>query len=613
MSFIEELKRRNVVRVGLAYAVVAWLLLQLADVVLNNISAPDWVFGSIMLVLILGFPLVLIFAWVFEMTPEGLKKETEIDRSQSITHSTGRKLDFVIMGLMAAALVYFAWDKFGPGAAGEPGARPANTEISADIKESAEETVEAGQAESASTSPRSIAVLPFVDMSPEKDQEYLSDGIAEELLNLLAKIPDLQVAARTSSFSFKGKDVKIADIAKELNVAAVLEGSLRKSGNRVRITTQLIQADNGFHLWSETYDRNLDDVFAIQDEISAAVVDALKIQLLGAAPKSVEVNPDAYALYLQGRYFRARRTQGDIQKAGELYEQALQLDPTYAPAWAAVSQVYAGQAGQSYIDLHQGYVKARQAAQKALDLDPALVDGWVALSGIQSAYDWDWDGANASLSHALELAPGNVDAIIAMGYLQRVLGNLDQAIVLFRRAVELDPVTLGGYHSLGLALIYAGELDEADEVYQHLLAMNPQFTHANLARARVMLLKGRPEEALAISEKEAEPFWREYGILVDLYALGRTDEADARLAPFIEQNQQDSAYQIAQIYGFRGDQDKVFEWLERAYAQRDGGLPELLYDPFLKPFNTDPRWIGIVRKVGLLDAWEKLQSNSQSN
>ena len=196
-----------------------------------------------------------------------------------------------------------------------------------------------------------------------------------------------------------------------------------------------------------------------------------------------------------------------------------------------------------------------------------------------------------------------------MGYLQRILGNLDQAIVLFRRAVELDPVTLSGYHSLGLALIYAGELDEADQVYQHLLAMNPLFTNANLARARVMLLKGQPEEALAISEKEAEPFWREYGILVDLYALGRTDEADARLAPFIEQNQQDSAYQIAQIYGFRGDQDKVFEWLERAYAQRDGGLPELLYDPFLKPFNTDPRWIGIVRKVGLLDAWEKLQSN----
>jgi len=343
---------------------------------------------------------------------------------------------------------------------------------------------------------RSIAVLPFVDMSPAKDQEYLSDGIAEELLNLLVKIPDLQVAARTSSFSFKGKDVKIADVARELHVGNVLEGSVRKSGNRVRITAQLIQADSGFHLYSETFDRTLDDVFGIQDEISTAVVEALKIQLLGSVPKSVEADPAAYALYLQGRYFFARRTRADWKKAARAYQEALQIAPDYAAAWA---------------------------------------------------------GAEASLQRALELTPGLADAVTEMGLLQRYLGDLDQAVALERRAVELNPLSLRGLHALGMALIYAGQLDEAQQVYQRLLTLNSEMPTANQARARVLQLQGRPQEALAIAEQEADPFWREYGTLIAFYALGRTDEADARLPDFIEQNQHDSAFQIAQTYGFRGD------------------------------------------------------------
>ena len=599
MSFIEELKRRNVVRVGLAYAVVAWLLLQLADVVLNNIAAPGWVFSAIMLVLGLGFPLVLIFAWAFELTPEGIKKEKEVDRSQSITHSTGRKLDFLIMALMALALAYFAWDKFGD----KPGASPEPMTGDAAPSAQASPSVEAA----AGPTDRSIAVLPFVDMSAEKDQEYLSDGIAEELLNLLVKIPGLQVAARTSSFSFKGKDVQIADVARELNVAHVLEGSVRKSGDRVRITAQLIQAKDGFHLWSETYDRTLDDVFAIQDEISAAVVEALKIQLLGEAPRSIEVKTEAHALYLQGRYFWSRRTREDFEKAAVAFEHALKIDPGYAAAWAGLSRVYAMQAGQSYVDLHQGFAQARQAAQKALELDPDLAEAYVALASIQMSYDWDWSGAEASLKRALELAPGEVDALTLMGELQRNLGNLDDAIALDRRAVALDPLSLPSYHALGLALIYGGQLDEAKEIYRHALDLNPVYFPANIAHARILILQDKPEEALAVSETVAEPFWRDYGVLINLYALGRTDEADKLLADFIAQNQNDSAYQIAQIYGFRGDVDKVFEWLDRAYAQRDGGLSEILTDPFLDSFSGDPRWVEIVKKAGLYEAWLKHQ------
>jgi len=597
MSFFEELKRRNVVRVGIAYAVFAWVLLQMFDVIGEILELPAWGGKMILAALVIGFFLALVFAWVYEMTPEGLKKEKEVDRSQSITPTTGRKLNAAIMVMMAVALAWFAWDKFGAG--------PETAVTTTAVQPAASaEAPAAGRSEPAvPVSTRSIAVLPFADMSPEQDQEYLSDGIAEELLNLLVQIPDLQVAARTSSFSFKGKEVTIADVARELHVANVLEGSVRKSGNQVRITAQLIRADSGFHLYSETFDRTLDDVFGIQDEISAAVVDALKIKLLGTAPKSVEADPEAYALYLQGRYFYARRTGADWEKAARAYEEALQIDSDYAAAWAGLSRVYASQAGATYIDLHPGYALARQAAQKALALDPSLPEGYLAQATIQMSYDWDWAGAEVSLQRAMELAPGQADAVTEMGLLQRYLGDLDQAVTMGRRAVELDPLSLRGLHALGMALIYAGQLDEANKVYQRLFTLNSEMPTANQARARVLQLQGRPQEALAIAEHEADPFWHEYGVLIAFYALGRKDEADARLPAFIDQNQGDSAFQIAQIYGFRGDDDQVFEWLDRAYVQRDGGLPEIMFDPYLRKYWDDPRWAVILEKAGLYEAW----------
>jgi len=586
MSFFEELKRRSVVRVGIAYAVAAWVLLQMFDIIGEILELPTWGGKMILASLVIGFFLALILAWVFQLTPEGLKKETEIDRSQPVTRSTGRKLNSVTMVLMAVALAWFAWDKFGPGP---------DTAVTAAVEPAASTT--------AAVAAHSIAVLPFIDMSPEKDQEYLSDGIAEELLNLLVKIPDLQVAARTSSFSFKGKEFTIADVARELHVANVLEGSVRKSGNRVRITAQLIQTGSGFHLYSETFDRALDDVFGIQDEISAAVVEALKIKLLGARPKSVEYDPEAYALYLQGRYFFARRTRADWENAARAYQEALQIDPDYTAAWAGLSLVYANQAGAAYIDLHTGYVLARQAAQKALALDPSLPESYLAQATIQMSYDWDWAGAEASLQRALDITPNMADAVTEMGLLQRYLGDLDQAIALERRAVALDPLSLRGHHALGMALIYAGQLEEAEQVYQHLLRLNSEMPTANQARARVLQLQGRPQEALAIAEQEADPFWSEYGTLIAFYALGRTEEADARLPGFIEQNQGDSAFQIAQIYGFRSDDDKVFEWLDRAYVQRDGGLPEMMFDPYIRKYWDDPRWAAILKKAGLYESW----------
>lgn len=595
MQLFKELQRRNVIRVAIGYIVSSWLLLQIADLVLDIIGSPDWVLRTIALILALGFPIVLFFSWAYEVTPEGIKLESEIDRSQSITHVTGGKLDRAIVAVLVIALAYFAYDKFVLSAGREAALFDAATQT---VVEQSPAHLEDGV-----ENDKSIAVLPFADMSPNKDQDYFSDGLSEELLNLLAKIPQLKVAARTSSFQFKGQTGDIADIGKQLKVAHLLEGSVRTAGNRVRVTAQLIQAEDGYHLWSETYNRNLDDIFAIQDEIAGAVVAQLKITLLGEAPKARKTDPEAYSLYLQGLYFRERRTQKDWENSSLSYQQALVIEPDFAAAWAGLSMVLGAQAGQGYIDLHEGYVKARSSAQKALELNPNLAEAHAAMGLIQLSYDWDWDNAEASFQRALDLAPGDARVLAQMGILQRYVGELATSVALNERAVSLDPLSLNGYHQLGLALTWDGQLEEAMAVYDHLLNLQPEFAAANMSRSRILLAQGKPVEALAAAEAETEPFWRRFGVLACLYALQRNEEADPQLITFIEQNQDDSAYQIAAIYGARDETDKVFEWLDIAYEQRDGGIPEVLHDPMLTSFSNDPRWAELLRKIGLYEAW----------
>ena len=322
MSLFNELKRRNVFRVGIAYIVVAWLLAQVADLALENFGSPDWVIKTLLFILALGFPLALFFAWAFELTPEGIKKEKDVDRSQSITHHTGRKLDFVIIGILVIALGYFAYDKF----------------VAQPVSET-ELTVSSSEPEGeAATADKSIAVLPFVNMSSDPEQEYFSDGISEEILNALAKIKELKVAGRTSSFSFKGKNEDLRLIGKALSVAHILEGSVRKSGNQIRITAQLIKVDDGYHMWSETYDRELTDIFAIQDEISAAILEQMKLQLIGDESPvqlaSTRGDVEAYNLYLAAKQNIYKRDKASLELASSLLERANTIDPEYAPAYA---------------------------------------------------------------------------------------------------------------------------------------------------------------------------------------------------------------------------------------------------------------------------------------
>jgi len=482
MSFFAELKRRNVFKVAVAYAIVAWLLLQVSDTLVPALHLPEWFNSGVAFVLIIGFPIAMIFAWAFEMTPEGIKKEKDVDRTQSMTNVTGQKLNNAIIGVLVLALAYFAIDKFvlTPKKGSEPFSQQ-TTEHTTDVGEKRALTPFSTPVEAISdVSQQSIAVLPFVNMSEDGANEYFSDGLSEELLNLLAKIPELKVAARTSSFQFKGRTGDIAEIAAQLKVANILEGSVRKSGNKVRITVQLIKADDGYHLWSETYDRTLENIFAVQDEIAVAVVDALKITLLGEAPVTEVVNPDAYALFLQGRYFYGIRTEQNWQKAAEAYQAAIDIDPTYAAAWAGLAFTVVKQAGWGYIEYEPGVAKALAAAKQSVELDPGLALGWVSLSQVQSRYLWDWRASLESAERALELAPANSDVLTQAAEITTMIGQFDRGLDASQTALELDPLNLEAIQQLAETFRSMGRYEEAEQQIRYLISLNPHHATGHI-------------------------------------------------------------------------------------------------------------------------------------
>ncbi|HSA93630.1 MAG TPA: tetratricopeptide repeat protein, partial [Terriglobales bacterium] len=455
--------------------------------------------------------------------------------------------------------------------------------------------------ESAQVAP-SIAVLPFVDMSEEKNQEYFSDGLAEELLNNLAKIPELRVAARTSAFQFKGKNEDLRTVGEKLNVATVLEGSVRREGKRVRITAQLIKAADGFHLWSETYDREIDDIFAVQDEIARSVAGSLKATLLGGKTATLSTpgkNAEAYSVYLQGRYFYGRGGKENLEKAIGYYEQAIKLDSGYAPAWVGLAEVRGRQADVGYLRVEEGYRKAREAVERALALDANLAEAHAAMGWIKKAYDWDWAGADASHQRALALEPGNAKVMRSAGTLAFTLGRFEEALALDRRAVELDPLSVSARTNLGIHAHYAGRPEDAAAALKKALELNPEGQGTHTLLGRVYLAQVRPQEALAEMDREPEPVWRLYGQALAYHALGRKKEADAALAEFVAKYHADAAFQIAEVYAFRGEADRAFEWLERAYAQRDGGLSEMKGDPLLRSLERDPRYAAFLKKMRL--------------
>jgi TolB-like protein/Tfp pilus assembly protein PilF len=576
--FFAELKRRRVFRVMAVYGIVAFAIIEAADAIFPRMALPDWTITLIVWLALLGFPVAMVLAWAFEMTPGGVRRTADAapgELTEIIAAPASKRWPSGVLALVGmTALLVGAWYV----------GRQSAPAVDAD-----------GAAGPVSAS---IAVLPFVNMSADPDQEYFSDGISEELLNLLAKIPELRVTSRSSAFSFKGENLEIPEIAQRLNVAHILEGSVRRSGNEVRVTAQLIDARSDTHLWSESWDRTLNDIFAIQAEIAADVAAQLKITLLGAAPTVEETDAEAYALFLQARYLGRQFTADGFEQSVVLYQQALAIDPDYAAAWGGLAADYARQANSGLRPLDEGYQLAREAANRALAIDPEYAPAHAELGRSTMVYDGDLAAAARHYERALELEPTNTDILANAARLAQSLGRLDEAVALQEYAVARDPVSSIGHSGLGIAYLWAGRLDEAIASFRTALSLSPGRIFAQSGIGVALLLKGEPEAALAAIQQESSEDWRLIGLVMAHHALGQAAESDAALTELIEKYEQGWAYNIAYVLAYRGEADRAFEWLDKAVQYNDPGLHHIAQDIEFANIHDDPRWLPFLESVG---------------
>jgi TolB-like protein/DNA-binding winged helix-turn-helix (wHTH) protein/Tfp pilus assembly protein PilF len=447
----------------------------------------------------------------------------------------------------------------------------------------------------------SIAVLPFVNMSDDASNEYFSDGISEELLNLLAKVPELRVVSRTSSFSFKDKDITIAEMAEILNVSHLLEGSVRKAGKQVRITAQLIEASSASHLWSETYDRMLDDVFAIQDEISSAVVDALKVKLLNDAPQVSEISPEAYTLYLQAQYLSNQHRQPLFQSAIDLYRQVLEIEPGYAPAWVGIARNYANKVIGGQLSQAEGLQVATEAIKTALQLDPGLAEAHALLGLFHLNFELDFLSAARHFRTAMELSPNDPAVLRKVAKFVAALGKFETAIKLGEDAVLRNPVDAVLWSNLGDYYFYAKRLDKAADVYNKAKNLNPDLATVHFSLGSVLLAANNPEDALAEFLLELHEEYVLKGRTLSLRALNRTEEFDASFKEFRDRFGEQWPSEIAHVYAWTGDHDEAFEWLDKAATMREAGIGASRQELWLTPLQDDPRWQEYLEKIGLSD------------
>lgn len=577
-QLLNELKRRNVFRVGVAYIVGAWLLAQVAELALDSFDAPGWVIKTILLLLALGLPISLFFAWAFELTPEGLKKEKDVDRSQSITQDTGRKLNTFIMSILVIAVGLLLADKF-------------IFQLEQDAPAPAE----------ASADTNSVAVLPFVDMSPDKDQEYFTDGLTENLLHALAQIRELKVAGRTSSFAFKGLNTDLREIGEQLNVSNILEGSVQKAGDRIRITTQLISAEDGYHLWSKTFDRDLDDIFVVQDEIAEAVASALRKSLVSDASPTTATTGDfeAYNAYLLGLSYLNKRTNEDWDRAIEQFQRAVEIDADMALAWAGLSNAYSAKTGFG-TEFAEGFAKARAAAEKAIELDADLADGYLALARVQMSYDWDWSGADTSLRRANALRPGDPDIFVELATLSRIRGDSVGAFDGIEQALEQDPLNTALVRIHIGMLVSLGRIEEALEKAVFLARATPERGGVHASLAGIHRRSGNLDQALEAAEKESFLFLRLQHEAIIYHEMGEQDTAQEKLQELIDTFGDDVSWQVATVYANWGDKDETVAAIERGIAVRDPGVIYIQMNTrIVDLLQDDPRYDELLKKINL--------------
>jgi len=583
-SFFSELKRRNVYKVAVAYAVVSWLLIQAASILLPTFDAPPWAMKILVVLIVLGFPAALIFSWAFEITPEGIVRESEVESDQSITHHTGRKIVAVtiVLAAIATGLLVFQFLR----ARSTDSFRASETPISQ----------------------KSIAVLPFDNLSRDPDNAFFTEGVQDEILTRLAKVADLKVIARTSTQRFKSTPEDLRDVARQLGVMNILEGSVQKANDQVRVNVQLINATTNSHLWAEIYDRKLTDIFGVESEIAKTITDTLQAKLSGSEQHAIAVRPtentEAHQLYLRGRFFWNKRTGNDLKKSIDYFQQAAAIDPNYALAYAGVADAYVFLPGYTAGAPQDCYPKAMAAAKKALELDDTLAEAHTTLALALWYYEFDFSQANREFQRAIELNPN-----YATGHQQygnntlSALGRFDDAIAEGKRAVELDPLSLVINADLGANYYYARRYDDAIAQLRRTIEMDPGYYFAYINLAQALEMKGARDAAIAEYQKARalndDPAL--LGYLARVNGLsGNKTEAEKILNQLKELSKQRyvSAYSFALVYIGLDDKEEALRWLEKSYDDRAGSdAGWIRVDPLLDPLRGDPRFEALAEKI----------------
>ena len=575
-GFFAELKRRNVLRAAAFYAASAWLLVQVATQVFPFFHIAEWVVRWIVVASCIGFPIAMLFSWFYEWTSHGLKLESDISPNESITRRTGKKLDKWITGILALAVVLLLTDKF---------------VLRKDVS-------------TATLAPdsKSIAVMPFLNESGDPKDEYFSDGLSEELISALAQIGDLKVIGRSSSFRFKGKNEETRTIGEKLGVSALLEGTVRKQADRVRIVAELVSAADGSELWSQTFDRALKDVFAVQSEIASAVASSLKLTLLGhekTGTNIVSTNAEAHNAYLQGYFYFQRRNIDNLRKAISYFDDAIRLDPNYALAYAKSAEAWTWIADQSGVPHHEGWTIARKDAEKAVAIDPNLAEAHAALGWVLAFGEWKFPEGVAELRRAVELAPGSATATGVLSAVILPLGKTEEAEKFGRRAVEIDPLDYSARSNLARVLYVEGKVDEAIVQGKKSAELQPGADSSHRWQSFAAVLRGDTQLALHEAALEPSEGYRLSCLAIARFAAGDRSGSDAALAELIAKDQSYATYQVAQAYAWQGNKEKAFEWLQTALDRHDTGLLSLLIDPMMKNLRDDPRYAEFLAKVGL--------------
>ena len=581
-GFLHELRRRNILRAAVLYATGVWALAQGIASLGPTVNAPPGTTRWLLMAAAIGFPFWLAFAWYYEPTPEGIRRESEAPPSDAIARATGRRLDFWIIGALAVAVVLLLTDRF---------MVHWEAAVSTDV---------------ATIAGKSVAVLPLVNESGHPNALYFSDGLSEDLIAALSRFGGLKVIGRNSSFKFRNSTDASSVIGEKLGVAHLLEGSVRREGGVVRIYAELIDAKDGSTMWSQHYDRPYKDLFQLQDDITNAVAGVLKTKLLGGDAVAQNDRPpngnlDAYNAYLQGKFYLARQNQADFRKAIDAFTTATRIDPRYAEAWADLSNAWSdlGQEFLSGASAQAAYARARSAVNTALALSPNLANAHSAKGNLLLSADSNWTGAEWEFRRALQLEPNLAAAQGNLGAVLGTLGHPEMAADLTRQALSSDPLYAFWSDQLSRFLGMLGRLDEAAEAERKAIELQPKAEAYYVQLAVVEILRGRPKAALAAALEGPKGPWQDVGLALARQTGSNRAAADAALKTVIDKYSDGAPYQIAEIYALRKDPDKTFEWLDRAWAARDSGIQFLLFDPLLRPYWPDPRFTAFCRKTGL--------------